>query len=36
VGDRLQLVGNPFGGVALKQEMEELLNPKKKYSERFL
>ncbi|TNV76348.1 hypothetical protein FGO68_gene6555 [Halteria grandinella] len=35
VGDRLQLVGNPCGGVALRQEKEELLNPKKKYAERF-
>lgn len=36
VGDRLQLVGNPCGGVALKQDKEELMNPKKKYMERFM
>jgi len=35
VGDRLQLVGHPCGGAALKQDKEELLNPKKKYAERF-
>jgi aminoacyl tRNA synthase complex-interacting multifunctional protein 1 len=36
VGDRVQLVGNPILGKPLKLEPEEVLNPKKKYAERFL
>jgi methionine--tRNA ligase beta chain len=36
IGDRVQLLGNPILGQAVKQAAEEVLNPKKKYAERFL
>jgi len=36
IGDRVQLVGNPILGQPVKQAPEEVLNPKKKYAERFL
>ena len=36
VGDRVQLTGNPILGQPLSETREEVLNPKKKYFERFL
>ena len=36
IGDRVQLSGNPILGVLLSEKPEEVLNPKKKYVERFL
>lgn len=36
VGERIQLTGNPILGKAVQQEKEAVLNPKKKYAERFL
>ena len=36
VGDRVQLTGNPILGLPLSESREEVLNPKKKYFERFL
>ena len=36
VGERVQLEGNPILGALLSQETQALLNPKKKYMERFL
>ena len=36
VGDRIQLVGNPILGEPVKEKLEDELNPKKKFAERFL
>lgn len=36
VGERIQLEGNPILGEAVAQAYEAVLNPKKKYAERFL
>ena len=36
VGERIQLEGNPILGAQLKAEYEAVLNPKKKFSDRFL
>jgi len=35
-GDRIQITGNPILGQPVSEERQEILNPKKKYSERFL
>jgi methionine--tRNA ligase beta chain len=36
VGERIQLEGNPILGTLLSSNYEAVLNPKKKYAERFL
>ena len=36
VGERIQLEGNPILGAQLGSAFEDILNPKKKFSERFL
>ena len=36
IGERIQLTGNPILGEPVNQDKEEVLNPKKKYAERFL
>jgi tRNA-binding EMAP/Myf-like protein len=36
VGERVQLTGNPILGQPLPQEIEAVINPKKKYAERLL
>lgn len=36
IGERIQYAGNPIAGQPLLQEKEPVLNPKKKYMERFL
>jgi hypothetical protein len=36
VGERIQLEGNPILGTPLASNYEAVLNPKKKYAERFL
>lgn len=36
VGERIQLEGNPVLGAPLNNSYEAVLNPKKKYAERFL
>ena len=35
-GDRIQITGNPILGHPVSEERQEILNPKKKYAERFL
>ena len=35
-GDRIQLTGNPILGQPVTEDRQEILNPKKKYAERFL
>ena len=35
-GDRVQLTGNPILGQPVSEDRQEILNPKKKYAERFL
>ncbi len=35
-GDRIQLTGNPILGQPVSEDRQEILNPKKKYAERFL
>jgi aminoacyl tRNA synthase complex-interacting multifunctional protein 1 len=35
-GDRIQLSGNPILGQPVTEDRQEILNPKKKYAERFL
>ena len=36
VGERIQLQGNPILGAQVSEERESVLNPKKKYMERFM
>ena len=36
VGDRIQLTGNPILDKPLSEASQEVLNPKKKYAERFM
>jgi len=35
-GERIQLTGNPIIGQPVSEDIQEVLNPKKKYAERFL
>jgi aminoacyl tRNA synthase complex-interacting multifunctional protein 1 len=36
IGERIQLEGNPILGVPVNSDFEAVLNPKKKFAERFL
>lgn len=36
VGERVQLEGNPIGGAKLTDEMQKILNPKRKLAEKLL